>query len=111
MLFRSGYKISDEEILNIYKMVVTDMDEECEVKTISGHYQVHEGYPYLVMDVSLKMGVKLEAYLPGPLARLSSSLEDVVNNVTGELVVKYVPLIMRNFRDHTQEWTKNGGPE
>jgi hypothetical protein len=105
------FMISDEDIRDSDKKDVPDIAEECEIKTASGHYQVHGDYPYIVMDIVVKAGVNLEAFLPGPLASLLSSLEDAVNSVTGELVVKFVPLFMRNFRDHTQEWTKTGGPQ
>lgn len=109
---KGGYAVSDEDILDYYRTVVTDLDEECPVKESSGHWRVQEDYPFLVVDYSLKTRVNVEALIPRPLriGFITGTLDNVVQSISDEVSVKYLPLSMKNMRDFSQEWTRTGGP-
>ncbi|HUT54908.1 MAG TPA: hypothetical protein VM658_16065 [bacterium] len=102
-----GFLTSDEELLGIYEEVVTDKDEKCAVKESISRWRIHEDYPFLVADYSLKTTVNINAVVPRPLR----FVEGIVQTMLNEVSVKYIPLSMKNFRDYTREWTRTGGPE
>jgi hypothetical protein len=97
---------SDKELLEIYAEVVTDKDKKCAVKESRSRWRIHEDYPYLVADYSLKTTVNIDAVVPRPLRFVRGIVQILLNEVS----VKYIPLSMKNFRGYTQEWTKTGGP-
>jgi hypothetical protein len=106
-----AFLVTDEDIMKLYKTTVTDKDKDCEVKTNEGAWTIHEDYPYLVVDYNFTTKVNVNALIPDSMKFLSGSVEDVVQTITDEVSVKYLPLSMKNFRDFTQEWTKTGGPK
>lgn len=103
-------KVADEDILKLYKTVVVNKDKECPVKDISGGWQIQEDYPYLVVNYSLKTIVNVEALIPKSMRFISGTMDSVVQQISDEVSVKYLPLSMKNFRDLTQEWTRKGRP-
>ncbi|HUT52630.1 MAG TPA: hypothetical protein VM658_04510 [bacterium] len=105
------FKVSDEDILELYRTVVTNKDEDCPIRDISGGWRVHEDYPYLVVDYSLKTTVNVEAIIPRSMRFLAGATAPVVQRISDEVSVKYLPLSMKNFRDHAQQWTRHGAPE
>jgi len=106
-----NYEIEDDQIIEYYETTVTDLDEECPVKEMSGHWRIQEGLPWLLVDYSLKTRVNMDAFIPRSLRFMSGALENVAQKISDEVSVKYLPLSMKNFRDHTQEWTRTGVPE
>ena len=106
-----GFKVSDEDIRKLYRVVVTNKDQECPIKDISGGWQIYEDYPYLVVDYSLKTKVNVEALIPKAMRSLSGAAAPVVQYISDEVSVKYLPLSMKDFRDSTQEWTRTGAPQ
>jgi hypothetical protein len=103
-----NFKMNDEDILKLYHAVVANKDEECPIKDISGGWQIQEEYPYLVVDYSLMTKVNVEALIPKSMRFISGSLDSVVQQISDEVSVKYLPLSMKNFRDLTQKWNQSG---
>jgi hypothetical protein len=98
---------SDQELLEMYQEVVPDKDEKCAVQESASRWRIHEDYPFLVADYSLKTRFNIDAVLPRPLR----FVQGIVQLATDAVSVKYIPLSMKNFRDYSQEWTRTGGPE
>lgn len=106
-----GFAVSDADIMKLYEDTVANIGDGCPVKESTGHWRIQEDYPFLVVDYSLKSRVNVMALIPRQLHFMAGSLEEVVQTVSDEVSVKYLPLSMKNFRDHTQEWTRTGGPK
>ena len=102
--------VTDADIMDIYNEVVIGIEDECRVKQTDSSWKIYEDYPYLVVNYNLKTRVNMQAFLPKSLGFLGGALEDFAQTISDEVGVKYVPLSMKNFRDHTQKWTKTGGP-
>jgi len=105
------YVVSDDDIEDLYRETVTHMEEECPVKASDGFWRIEEDYPYMVVTYSLKTRVNVDALIPRSMRFLAGQVEDLAQVITDAVSVEYLPLSMKNFRDHTQEWTKTGGPE
>ncbi len=105
------YVVSDDDIKDLYRETVTHMDEECPVKASDGFWRINEDYPYLVVTYSLKTRVNIDALIPRSMRFLAGQVENIAQVITDAVSVEYLPLSMKNFRDHTQKWTKTGGPE
>jgi hypothetical protein len=103
--------VTDDDIMDIYNEVVIGIEDECRVRQTDASWKIHEDYPYLVVDYNLKTRINVKAFLPKSLSFLGGALEDFAQSISDEVSVKYLPLSMKNFREHTQEWTKTGGPE
>jgi hypothetical protein len=101
------FEVRDKNILKIYDEVVRDMNRKCAVKETMSRWRIHEDYPYLVADYSLKTRVNIEAIVPPSLRFVKGIVQIILNAVS----VQYVPLSMKNFRDLTQKWTKTGVPQ
>lgn len=103
--------VTDDYILKLYKTVIANKDAECPVKDISGGWHIQEDYPYMVVDYSLKTAINIEALIPKSMRVISGTLDSVVQQISDEVSIKYLPLSMKNFRDFTQEWTRKGRPD
>ncbi|OGP56056.1 MAG: hypothetical protein A2V67_14025 [Deltaproteobacteria bacterium RBG_13_61_14] len=108
---RGEFVTSDQDIKEILHEVVLNMDEDCEVKETTGHWTIHEDYPYLVVDYSLKTRVNMAAFIPPALRFLAGTLEQAAQYISDEVSAKYLTLSMKNFRDLTQQWTAEGKQE
>ena len=100
--------ISDQEIKKMLHVIVLNKDEKCDVKESSGHWTIQDDYPYLVVDYSLKTRVNINAFIPPALRFLSGTVEKAAQLISDEVSAKYLTLSMKNFRDFTQEWSKQG---
>lgn len=105
------YEVGDDDIAELYETIVTDLDTKCPVKSNKGYWKIHEDYPYLVVEYNFSTTVNAEALIPSSLKFLSGTVEDIAQGISDEVSVKYLPLSMKNFRDHSVEWAKTGGPK
>ncbi len=106
------YLIEDKDIVKLLERVILDKDEGCEVKETTGKWKVQDDFPdYMLVSYSLKTRVNIEALLPSFMRFAAGAVDKAAQIISDEVSVKYLPLSMKNFRDFTQEWTKNGPPE
>jgi len=105
-----NYLTSDKDILELLDKNIIHEDTKCDVYASTGRWQVMEDVSpnYLVVDYSLKTVVNIRAFIPPNLPLLGPMFKKIAQNVSDEVSAKYLPLSMKNFRDHTAEWAKSG---
>jgi hypothetical protein len=104
-----NYVVSDKDILDILDKTILNKDKRCDVYESTGGWKVYENVSdnYSLVNYSLKSVVNVEAFIPPSVPLLGSMFKKVAQSVSDEVSAKYLPLSMKNFRDHTVEWAKS----
>jgi len=102
------YVVSDKDILELLEKNILHKDAKCDVYASDGRWRIEENVSakYLVVTYSLKTQVNIQAFIPPNIPLLGSMFKKIAQQVSDEVSAKYMPLSMKNFRDHTVEWAK-----
>jgi hypothetical protein len=103
-----NYVIPDKDILDLLDKDIIHKDAKCDVYASDGRWKVQEDISdnYLLVTYSLKTQVNIKAFIPPNIPFLGSMFKKVAQQVSDEVSAKYMPLSMKNFRDHTVEWAQ-----
>ena len=104
-----NYVIPDKDILELLDKDIVHKDAKCDVYASDGRWKVQEDISgsYLLVTYSLKTQVNIQAFIPPSIPFLGPMFKKVAQQVSDEVSAKYMPLSMKNFRDHTVEWTQS----
>ena len=105
---KGNYLVSDEEILKILDKAILHKDSKCDVYECLGRWRVWEEVSdrYYLVSYSLLTVVNIKAFIPPNIPLLGPMFKKIAQRVSDEVSAKYLPLSMKNFRDHTVEWAK-----
>ncbi|GEM_PF-1340840 len=97
------YVVSDEQIMRWLSDNILHKDSECDVKDCYGRWTVYEDFDqYNLISYSLMTVVNIEAFIPPNIPAISRMVKKFAQIISDEVSARYLPLSMKNFRDHTQ---------
>ena len=104
-----NYVVGDDEIKKLFDDDVIHKDKKCDVYECEGRWKIDETLSdnYYLVTYSLRSVVNIQAFIPPNIPLLGSMFKKVAQQVSDEVSVKYLPLSMKNFRDHTVAWSKS----
>ncbi len=105
---KGNYLVSDEEILKMLDKVILHKDTKCDVYECVGRWRVWENISdrYMLCTYSLRTVVNIRAFIPPNIPLLGAMFKKIAQSISDEVSAKYLPLSMKNFRDHTVAWAK-----
>ena len=103
-----NYAVSDDEIKKLFDQAVINKDKKCDVYECEGKWKIDETISdsYYLVTYSLRTVVNIQAFIPPNIPLLGAMFKRVAQQISDEVSAKYLPLSMKNFRDHTVDWAK-----
>ncbi len=100
--------ITDQDLQKIVEQAVTNKDKKCDVYKCAGKWKIDENVSadYYLVTYSLLTVVNIQAFIPPNIPLLGPMFKKIAQSVSDEVSAKYLPLSMKNFRDHTVKWDK-----
>jgi hypothetical protein len=97
-----NYVISDEQIMRWLSDNIIHKDSECDVKDCYGQWKAYEEFDqYNLICYSLLTVVNIAAFIPPDIPAISRLVKKFAQMVSDEVSARYLPLSMKNYRDHT----------
>lgn len=96
----SSYEVEDEDLVDLLKDTLYDIDEECPVKQIGGGWDFYfDGFDdFVYVEYTLSSAVNVDALFPG-IPGLQFIVKKIAQSVSDEAALKYLPVSMKNIRD------------
>jgi hypothetical protein len=99
---KGNYVVSDERIIAWLNDNILHKDSECDVKNCYGHWTIYQDFDdYYLASYSLLTTVNIAAFIPPNIPAISYMVKRFAQTVSDEVSARYLPLSMKNFRDHT----------
>jgi len=105
---QGNYGVSDQELQKILDQAILNKDKKCDVYQCAGKWKIDETISddYYLVTYSLLSVVNIQAFIPPNIPLVGAMFKKIAQSVSDEVSAKYLPLSMKNFRDHTVKWAK-----